>query len=284
MTSGSENPLLRLEGSAFLREWHARYPGAASSAFGYGRAEGGEGSSYDLLVDDAAAVEHLTTAVDLACGDGHLVELLARRLPTGQIIGVDMAPEELDVARHRSLLENVRLINARAEALPLPDASADAVVCHMALMLFDDARSVVNELARVIRPGGIFAAVLGPAPGNSEFVARFGALLREAEAAEQLPPLHVGDSMTFAEDSLRAIFASDAWNSVRIEQFALRFEGSDDQIQATLLAMYNVARLSDDGRAKLEQRLEDEMLERRQTDQPTECVLSLRHLVAVRER
>jgi SAM-dependent methyltransferase len=154
----------------------------------------------------------------------------------------------------------------------------------MALMLFDDARSVVNELARVIRPGGIFAAVLGPAPGNSEFVARFGALLREAEAAEQLPPLHVGDPMTFAEDSLRAIFASDAWNSVRIEQFALRFEGSDDQIQATLLAMYNVARLSDDGRAKLEQRLEDEMLERRQTDQPTECVLSLRHLVAVRER
>ncbi|MGC1757958.1 MAG: class I SAM-dependent methyltransferase [Candidatus Cybelea sp.] len=205
MTSGSENPLLRLEGSAFLREWHARYPGAASSAFGYGRAEGGEGSSYDLLVDDAAAVEHLTTAVDLACGDGHLVELLARRLPTGQIIGVDMAPEELDVARHRSLLENVRLINARAEALPLPDASADAVVCHMALMLFDDARSVVNELARVIRPGGVFAAVLGPAPGNSELVARFGALLREAEAAEQLPPLQVGDRLTFAEDTLLAI-------------------------------------------------------------------------------
>ena len=283
MTSGSENPLLRLEGSAFLREWHARYPGAASSAFGYGRAEGGEGSSYDLLVDDAAAVEHLTTAVDLACGDGHLVELLARRLPTGQIIGVDMAPEELDVARHRSLLENVRLINARAEALPLPDASADAVVCHMALMLFDDARSVVNELARVIRPGGVFAAVLGPAPGNSEFVARFGALLREAEAAEQLPPLQVGDRLTFAEDTLLAIFASDVW-SVRLERFALRFDGTDDQIQATLLAMYNVARLSDDGRAKLSQRLKDEMLERRQTGQTTECVLNLRHLVAVRGR
>jgi SAM-dependent methyltransferase len=283
MTSGSENPLLRLEGSAFLREWHARYPGAASSAFGYGRAEGGEGSSYDLLVDDAAAVEHLTTAVDLACGDGHLVELLARRLPTGQIIGVDMAPEELDVARHRSLLENVRLINARAEALPLPDASADAVVCHMALMLFDDARSVVNELARVIRPGGVFAAVLGPAPGNSELVARFGALLREAEAAEQLTPLQVGDRLTFAEDTLLAIFASDVW-SVRLERFALRFDGTDDQIQATLLAMYNVARLSDDGRAELSQRLKDEMLERRQTGQTTECVLNLRHLVAVRGR
>jgi SAM-dependent methyltransferase len=279
-----QNPLLSLEGSDFLRAWHARYAGAASSAFGYGRTEGDARSSYDLLVDDAAALQHVATAVDVACGDGHLLELLARRLPSAQIVGIDMTPEELAIARGRGLSENVRLVTARAEALPLPDASADAVVCHMALMLFDDARSVVNELARVIRPGGIFAAVLGPAPGNSEFVARFGALLREAEAAEQLPPLHVGDPMTFAEDSLRAIFASDAWNSVRIEQFALRFEGSDDQIQATLLAMYNVARLSDDGRAKLEQRLEDEMLERRQTDQPTECVLSLRHLVAVRER
>jgi SAM-dependent methyltransferase len=279
-----QNPLLSLEGSDFLRAWHARYAGAASSAFGYGRTEGDARSSYDLLVDDAAALQHVATAVDVACGDGYLLELLARRLPSAQIVGIDMTPEELAIARGRGLSENVRLVTARAEALPLPDASADAVVCHMALMLFDDARSVVNELARVIRPGGIFAAVLGPAPGNSEFVARFGALLREAEAAEQLPPLHVGDPMTFAEDSLRAIFASDAWNSVRIEQFALRFEGSDDQIQATLLAMYNVARLSDDGRAKLEQRLEDEMLERRQTDQPTECVLSLRHLVAVRER
>jgi SAM-dependent methyltransferase len=279
-----QNPLLSLEGSDFLRAWHARYAGAASSAFGYGRTEGDARSSYDLLVDDAAALQHVATAVDVACGDGYLLELLARRLPSAQIVGIDMTPEELAIARGRGLSENVRLVTARAEALPLPDASADAVVCHMALMLFDDARSVVNELARVIRPGGIFAAVLGPAPGNSEFVARFGALLREAEAAEQLPPLHVGDPMTFAEDSLRAIFASDAWNSVRIEQFALRFEGSDDQIQATLLAMYNVARLSDDGRAKLEQRLEDDMLERRQTGQPTECVLSLRHLVAVRER
>ncbi|MGA7356393.1 MAG: methyltransferase domain-containing protein [Candidatus Cybelea sp.] len=277
-----QNPLLTLEGSDFLRAWHARYAGAASSAFGYGRTEGGARSSYDLLVDDAAALRHVATVVDVACGDGYLLELLARRLPSAQIVGIDMTPEELAIARDRGLPENVQLVTARAESLPLPDVSADAVVCHMALMLFDDARSVVNELARVIRPGGIFAAVLGPAPGNSEFVARFGTLLREAEAAEQLPPLHVGDPMTFAEDSLRAMFASDAWHSVRIEPLALRFEGTDDQIQATLLAMYNVARLSDDGRARLSQRLKDEMLQRRQTGQMTECVLSLRHLLVLR--
>jgi SAM-dependent methyltransferase len=272
----------RLEGLEFLRAWHARYPGATTRAFEYGRVEGDDRSSYDLLVDDAAALQDLATAVDLACGDGYLLALLARRLPSALLIGIDIAPEELGMARERGLPESVRLLAARAEALPMSKGSADAVVCHMALMLFDDARSVVNELERVIRPGGIFAAVLGPAPGHSEFVARFRALLREAETAEELPPLRVGDPTTLNEDSLRALFASGAWADVRIDQFALRFEGSDDRIQARLLGMYNVARLSDAGRAELARRLKAETLERRQAQQAPECVMGLRHLVAVR--
>ncbi|MFY9662897.1 MAG: class I SAM-dependent methyltransferase [Candidatus Cybelea sp.] len=271
-----------LEGSEFLRAWHARYPGAATSAFGYGRIAGDGRSSYELLADDVAGLPGVTTAIDLACGDGHLLALLAERLGSAELIGIDMTPEELGVARGRGLPERVRLLTARAEALPLSDASADAVVCHMALMLFDSAAGVVNELERVIRPGGIFAAVLGPAAGSSEFVARFGALLREAESSEKLPPLHVGDPATFAEDSLRELFASDAWSDVRLDQLQLRFEGTDDQIQTTLLSMYNVARLSDDGRAELTRRLEAEMLERRRAGQTTECTLGLRHLVAVR--
>jgi SAM-dependent methyltransferase len=247
-----------------------------------GTAVGDGRSSYDLLVEDVAALPRVTTAVDLACGDGYLLALLAQRLPSAELIGVDMTPEELGVARDRGLPDRVRLLAARAEALPLSAASADAVVCHMALMLFDSAAKVVNQLERVIRPGGILAAVLGPAAGSSEFVARFGAVLREAETAEELPPLRVGDPATFAEDSLRALFASDIWKDVRIDQFRLLLEGTDEQIQATLLSMYNVARLCDEGRAELTRRLETEMLERRRAGQTTECILGLRHLVAVR--
>lgn len=271
-----------LEGSEFLRAWHARYPGAATVAFGYGRIVGEKRSSYELLVDDVAALSQVTTAIDLACGDGYLLALLAQRLASTQLIGVDMTPEELDVARDRGLPDRVRLWAARAEALPLGDGSAYAVVCHMALMLFDDAGSVVNELKRVIRPGGIFAAILGPGEGSSELVARFGALLREAEATEKLPPLRVGDPATFAEDSLRALFSSDAWSDVRVDELQLGFEGTDDQVQATLLSMYDVARLSDDGRTELTRRLKAETLERRKASQTTECVLGLRHLVALR--
>jgi SAM-dependent methyltransferase len=269
-------------GSQFLREWHARYPGATSTAFGYGRVVDAGRSSYELLVDDVGALPHARSIVDLACGDGYLLAMLATRFPAAQLIGVDMTAEELELARARGLQDNVELVAAHAEALPLADASADAVVCHMAFMLFDDANGVVEELARVIRPGGMYAAVLGPAPGSSELLARFGALLHEAEAAENLPPLRVGDPATHAAESLRALFPASTWSEVRIDEIKLRFDGPDEQIRATLLSMYNVARLSPQGQNSLGRRLADEMSDRREAALSTECVMGLRHLVATR--
>jgi SAM-dependent methyltransferase len=278
----SKNRLPALDGTEFLCEWHSRYAGTTSATFWYGCIAGDGRSSYALLVDDVAAAPRAESIVDLACGDGYLVELLAHRFPLAQISGVDMTVEELAFARGRGLPENVSLSAGRAEALPFADATVDAVVCHMALMLFDDARSVVKELARVIRPGGIFAAVLGPAPGSSDLVARYGSLLREAEAAERLPPLQVGDEATHAQDSLRALFADDLWSDVCVDEIALRFDGSDDQIKATLLGMYNVARLSEKGADELARDLGTELLRRRRAGESTECTLGLRHLVVKR--
>jgi len=221
-------------------------------------------------------------AVDLACGDGYLLELLATRLPSAKLIGVDMSAEELQLARERLRGKNVEFVNARVEALPLDDASVEAALCHMALMLFDDAPAVVAELARVIRPGGTFAAMLGPAPGNSELFKRFGGLLHEAVTAESLPPLEAGDRATFEEDSLRALFGGDVWIDVRLENVRVLFDGPDERVQTTLLSMYDVARLSSEGQAELARRLAAEIKERRAVGAPVECVLGMRHLVARR--
>ena len=271
-----------LAGSAFLREWHARYPGLASAAFGFGRIAGDGRSSYALLVDDAAALPDPKIIVDLACGDGYLTELLAERFLSAELIGADMTPEELALARERALPGNARFVEARAEALPFEDSSVDAVLCHMALMLFDDARRAIHEIARVLRPKGIFAAVLGPGPDSSELLARFGAFLRDAEAEESLPPLHAGDPSTFAAGSLRSLFAGEAWHDVRLEDVGLSLDGSDEQVRGSLLSMYNVARLSENGRTRLTQRLVSEMADRRKAGRSTECVLGLRHLTARR--
>jgi SAM-dependent methyltransferase len=278
----SNDPLRMLEYGEFLRAWHARYPGKTGTAFGYGRVEGDGRSSYALLVDDVADLSNAQTVIDLACGDGFLLARLAERFPEAQIIGVDMTPEELELARARGLPRNVRFLAARAEALPFADRSADAIVCHMALMLFDDAREVIAEVSRVLRPGGIFAAVLGPGQGNSDLVNRVVALLREAETAEKLPPLRAGDPMTFERETLLELFTTEAWQTVRADDIRLCFEGTDERIETTLLSMYNVARLSDRAQAELAQWLATELLERRKTGKPTECAVGLRHLIALK--
>ncbi len=97
---------------AMVRQFHARYAGAATRVFGTGRTPGGA-ASYDLLVREVVGADVL----DLGCGDGSLLA----RMPTGlRLTGVDMSPEELAAARDRDL--PATFIEARAQALPLADA------------------------------------------------------------------------------------------------------------------------------------------------------------------
>jgi SAM-dependent methyltransferase len=271
-----------LSGLEFLREWHAHHPGKSGAVFSDGRIVDDGRSSYALLVDDVAALPDAHIVLDLACGDGYLLELLADRLPSAELIGVDVTPQELELARKRGLPKRVRTVEARAGELPLDDASIDAAVCHMALMLFDDAAAVVGELTRVIRPGGSFSAVLGPAPGSNELAARLRDLIAEAEAADELPPLTAGDPRTFKEESLRALFASDAWHDPQIEDFRLAIDGPDDQALTGMLGMYQVARLSAESQSNLREQLADELTTRRATNQPTDFVVGLRHLKILR--
>ncbi|MBC7684132.1 MAG: methyltransferase domain-containing protein [Bdellovibrionales bacterium] len=56
--------------------------------------------------------------------------------------------------------EMAALYQARRQALPLADDCADAVLCHVALMLTDDAPQVLAEARRVLKTGGLFSAVV----------------------------------------------------------------------------------------------------------------------------
>jgi SAM-dependent methyltransferase len=113
-----------------------------------------------------AAMERLTLApgavvLDIGCGTGQtLLQLSDRVGPGGQVIGVDLAPLLLDVARQRSaLLPQVHLIEADAQILPLPDASADAAFSRFGVMGFRDPEAAFSNLRRILRPGGALAFV-----------------------------------------------------------------------------------------------------------------------------
>ncbi|MEO7794456.1 MAG: arsenite methyltransferase [Thermoanaerobaculia bacterium] len=98
------------------------------------------------------------TVLDLGSGAGIDAFLAARRVgPTGHVIGVDMTPEMLDKARagaERMGFAQVEFRAGRLEALPVADASIDAVTSNCVINLVPDKPAVFREIARVLKPGG----------------------------------------------------------------------------------------------------------------------------------
>ena len=71
---------------------------------------------------------------------------------------VAIEPDAEMRARLLARSPGVQTYHGEAEAIPLPDASVDAVVCAQAHWWFDPERAY-GEIARVIRPGGVFGAI-----------------------------------------------------------------------------------------------------------------------------
>jgi demethylmenaquinone methyltransferase/2-methoxy-6-polyprenyl-1,4-benzoquinol methylase len=101
--------------------------------------------------------------LDVACGTGlnfpHLRELVRER---GQVVGVDLSPRMLDIARRLIAArgwKNVETREADAAQLPFPDESFDQVICSFALNIIPDYVRAIGEAKRVLVPGGRFVSL-----------------------------------------------------------------------------------------------------------------------------
>jgi len=96
------------------------------------------------------------TVLDVATGTGAVArELVARKGCT--VVGLDQSPEMLAEARRRS--PGLTFIEGRAEELPFPDAAFDALTFTYLLRYVADPAATLQELARVVRPGGTIAGL-----------------------------------------------------------------------------------------------------------------------------
>ena len=106
--------------------------------------------------------------LDLAAGTGKLTASLVRR--STRVTAVEPDPEMLAVLRAE--LPSVDALPGTAEDIPLPDASVDAVLVGQAFHWFNP-EPAVEEIARVLRPGGVLAALWNADDDRVEWVAGY---------------------------------------------------------------------------------------------------------------
>jgi demethylmenaquinone methyltransferase/2-methoxy-6-polyprenyl-1,4-benzoquinol methylase len=109
------------------------------------------------LVDMSAAAEG-TSVLDVATGTGDVAVEFARRSRAGAIVAVDRSPSMLAVAHDKLtkelLSQRVRLIEGDALELPFATGSFDVVTMAFGLRNLPDYARGVQEMARLLKPGG----------------------------------------------------------------------------------------------------------------------------------
>ncbi|MEW5853372.1 MAG: class I SAM-dependent methyltransferase [Myxococcota bacterium] len=130
------------------------------SLLGYGR-------TFHDLVANQLSLKEGDAVLDIGAGTGTLAILLKQRVPSARVVGLDIDPAILTIARDKASLAEaeVQWVEAPAQDLPFPSRSFDRGVSTLALhhLRTADKRACLNEAARVLRPEGVFLlADFGP--------------------------------------------------------------------------------------------------------------------------
>lgn len=135
------------------RDWDARtYDRVADPMTRWGTA-----------VLDRLPLEGDERVLDAGCGSGRVTELLAARLPRGQVVALDGSPSMVDAARDRLAPFDDRIEFVIADlGLPLPlDGQVDAILSTATFHWVPDHDAMFANLAAVLRPGGWLVAQCG---------------------------------------------------------------------------------------------------------------------------
>lgn len=137
----------------YIAAYHDSRPGITERLF-----QQAESDPYAWLAESLRAVPG--TVLDLACGSAPTRALL----PDAEWIGVDSSEEELAEAARR---QRGPLLRADADALPLASGSIGVIGAAMCLPVLTPLPRVLEEVRRVLRPGGTLAALVPAQSGLS---------------------------------------------------------------------------------------------------------------------
>ncbi|XOK63891.1 demethylmenaquinone methyltransferase [Paenibacillus elgii] len=103
------------------------------------------------------------TAIDLCCGTGDWTISLAKASGSGNIVGLDFSQNMLDVGEEKvkrlGMDKQIKLVQGNAMALPFEDNSFDYATIGFALRNVPDLVKVIEEMQRVVKPGGMVVSL-----------------------------------------------------------------------------------------------------------------------------
>jgi ubiquinone/menaquinone biosynthesis C-methylase UbiE len=155
------------------------------------------------------------SVLDVACGPGILSAAIAKT--ARDVVAFDLTPQMLTKAAQRCAeagLNNVTFREGNATELPFPNAAFDAVVTRLSVHHFDRPKRVIEEIFRVLRPGGTFVVadvISSEVPAEAELQNAIE-ILRDPSHVRMLP----GSELTFlVKEAGFAIESLLTWDTPR---------------------------------------------------------------------
>jgi len=155
------------------------------------------------------------TALDLAAGTG---KFSSRLVATGAtVIAVEPVQAMLDELIRQ--YPGIEARNGSAQAIPLADASVDAVVCAQSFHWFATPEAL-HEIHRVLEPGGAFGLVWNLRDESVPWVAALTRIMQPFE----------GDAPRFHSQKWRDVFPAEGFSPLREKRFANHHTGSPEKV------------------------------------------------------
>jgi SAM-dependent methyltransferase len=215
-------------------------------------------TSYQVLADCLGDDLSEKKVLDLACGDGEMIpDILAKGVQPENLWVMDASKDQIDRV-HQRFDAPFHSEVALAQHLPLTDGCLDAVVCHMAFMLMRPMDDVMRELSRVLKSGGLFAAVIGRTGRAEGIDLKIGKLLGPYFESHKPDWLEkgFGDPRVLDDQGFEQYLAAfEAFGSLQQTPFKWLLSMSIEDYIAFLRRNYVWFLLKDSDKPEIEQRI-----------------------------
>ncbi len=196
------------------------------------------GSATNVLLE-MAGIRPGDHVLDIAAGTGQQSIQAARLVGrSGSVLATDISSNILDLAAREAETAGLTNLETRvmdAEQLALPDASFDAVISRLGFMYLPDLQTALTGMRRVLKPGGLIAAMVFSTPDLNEFFSLPVSIIRRrAHLPPPVPgrpgPFSLGGDGVLEDAFLKAGFsdpvirAIDAPLRMRSARECLQFE------------------------------------------------------------